>query len=118
MNFLAGLFSAVAAAMGLGGGGVLIIWLGLCGFASPKARGINLLFFIPAAVISLFLHRKNGLLKIKKIIPAAVCGLPGAAAGVWLSGLVSSPYAFKMFGAFLAAVGVAEVVAAVRAKKE
>lgn len=122
MNFwqatLAGALSAVAAAMGLGGGGVLIIWLTLSGVDTASARGINLLFFIPAAVISLFLHRKNGLLKGKRIVPIALAGVLGAAAGVWLSGIISSRIIFKMFGLFLAAVGGFELVAAIRAKKE
>ena len=46
---IAGLFSAVAGALGLGGGGVLVLYLTL-GMHMPqlRAQGINLLFFCPA----------------------------------------------------------------------
>lgn len=46
---IAGLFSAVAGALGLGGGGVLVLYLTL-GMHMPqlRAQGINLLFSCPA----------------------------------------------------------------------
>ena len=59
---VAGFAAGVAAAMGLGGGFVLLVALTLTGTAQREAQWINLVFFLPVAALALFLHRKNGLL--------------------------------------------------------
>ena len=54
---LAGLFSGILGSMGLGGGAVLVIYLSL--FTETKqltAQGINLLFFIPIAAVSVIIY--------------------------------------------------------------
>ena len=58
--FLAGM----AAAMGLGGGSFLIIYLTVfAGVSQQAAQGINLVFFIPAAACAVWLHTRNRLEK-------------------------------------------------------
>ena len=64
LGFLAGL--------GIGGGSLLILWLTLVlEISYPVARGINLLFFIPAAAITCFLRQKHGILHWKPQIGRA-----------------------------------------------
>ena len=71
MAFLTGIF----ASMGLGGGMVLIVYLTVfAGFSQLAAQGINLVFFIPIAIISLVLHTKNKLVEWKKAVPAVLWG--------------------------------------------
>ena len=71
MAFLTGIF----ASMGLGGGMVLIVYLTVfAGFSQIAAQGINLVFFIPIAIISLVLHTKNKLVEWKKAVPAVLWG--------------------------------------------
>ena len=58
MSFLwaaaAGTLSGMIGAMGLGGGGVLIIYLTLfLGMEQGIAQGVNLIFFFPCAVFAL-----------------------------------------------------------------
>ena len=49
---LAGLFSGVIGAMGLGGGAVLIIFLNIfTDYSQLEAGGINLLFFVPILLL-------------------------------------------------------------------
>jgi uncharacterized membrane protein YfcA len=61
--------------MGLGGGMVLIVYLTVfAGFSQLAAQGINLVFFIPIAIISLVLHTKNKLVEWKKAVPAVLWG--------------------------------------------
>lgn len=70
MAFLTGVF----ASMGLGGGMVLIVYLTVfAGFSQLAAQGINLVFFIPIAIISLVLHTKTSLWNGKKPFPQ-FCG--------------------------------------------
>ena len=122
MNFfgsaLAGFFSAAVAAMGLGGGGVLIVWLAAMGYPEAARRGINLLFFIPCAAVSLIIHKRSGLLKPSKLILPIVFGLLGAAAGVALGNFWAPKTASKLFGWFLGAVGAKELLGAIKNKKK
>ena len=66
---LAGLLSGIIGAMGLGGGAVLIIYLTL--FAETKqlqAQGINLLFFIPIALVAVLIYSKKKQIKWKTVV--------------------------------------------------
>ncbi|MBQ6568703.1 MAG: sulfite exporter TauE/SafE family protein [Clostridia bacterium] len=113
---LAGFLSGAAGAMGLGGGGFLMIYLTL--FASvPQndARGINLLFFLPCAALSVFLHKKNGLAdpqKTKKLLP---WGLAGAFCGTLVSYLISTQMLGKIFAVFLIFLGIKTISGPIKA---
>lgn len=71
MIVLVSFLSGIMASMGLGGGLVLILYLTI--FANKTqlfAQGVNLIFFIPIAIISLIMHSKKGLVKWKiSILP-------------------------------------------------
>ena len=63
LSFLAAAVSAFAGSLGMGGGGPLILYLtAALGMEQRRAQGINLVFFLPTALIALLLHRKNGLI--------------------------------------------------------
>lgn len=82
MAFLTGIF----ASMGLGGGMVLIVYLTVfAGFSQLVAQGINLVFFIPIAIISLVLHTKNKLVEWKKAVPAVLWGTAAVIISAWLA---------------------------------
>ena len=56
VSFATGVF----ASLGLGGGMVLIIYLTVfAGMPQIQAQGINLIFFVPIAIISIIIHNKN-----------------------------------------------------------
>ena len=66
---LAGLFSGILGSMGLGGGAILVIYLSLfTNTEQLRAQGINLLFFIPIALISVIIYSKAKKIKWKIII--------------------------------------------------
>lgn len=108
----AGIASGLLGAMGMGGGGVLIIYLTLmAGVEQRTAQGINLLFFIPIAVIALFLHCRKHLVDWKAALPAALCGLAGTFLGTWLSGWMEHTLLQKAFGVLLLSIGIHEIMA-------
>jgi Predicted permeases len=108
----AGIASGLLGAMGMGGGGVLIIYLTLMAEVEQKtAQGINLLFFIPIAVIALFLHCRKHLVNWRAALPAALCGLAGAFLGTWLSGWIDHTWLQKAFGVLLFIIGIHEILA-------
>ncbi|MCI8601106.1 MAG: TSUP family transporter [Oscillospiraceae bacterium] len=113
----AGFFAGVTAAMGLGGGFVLLVCLtGFLGVPQTEAQWINLIFFLPVAALSLIFHHKNGLLTPGKFVPAAAGGLLGAAVGVFGAGILGDVGLGKLFAVFLAIVGLHELFASPRAQ--
>ena len=84
---IAGIASGVIAGMGMGGGTLLIPALTLLlGVAQRGAQGVNMLSFLPAAVIALAIHRKGGRLEVKKSLPAIIAGIAGAVLGSLAAG--------------------------------
>ena len=56
-----GFFSGIISGMGIGGGTILIpALLFLTEVNQQQAQGVNLIYFIPTAVMALITHRKNG----------------------------------------------------------
>ena len=109
--------SSAVAAMGLGGGTVLMLYLSL--FSSlPQPQLQDLLLFLPAAALSLFLHRKNGLVQTKLLTPCILGGLLGAIGGSLLSNWIDPGALRKGFGLFLLVIGLREGVLAVRSLRE
>ena len=82
--FLASLAAGFLSAMGLGGGGVLVLYLTLVqGFDQTKAGGVNLLFFLPAAAVALCIHLRRGQVDWRMALRCLPFGLtPPARAGL------------------------------------
>ena len=79
LGFLAGL--------GIGGGSLLVLWLTLViGMDPATVRGINLLFFLPSAAISIVFRWKQGVIRWQKILPAIIAGCITALGFSWLGG--------------------------------
>lgn len=105
VSFLTGIF----ASMGLGGGMVLIIYLTAFTQTSQlSAQGINLIFFIPIAVVALIMHTKNKLVEWKKIVPAIFSGTISVIIGSLLATWLGSEILTKLFSAFILIVGIRE----------
>ena len=102
LGFLSGL--------GIGGGSLLIIWLTVVTDTNPQiARCINLLFFIPSAIVSCFLRYQNGSLRIKPLLPAIIAGCAAAGLFSWVSTVVNVVTLKKLFGCILIAAGIREL---------
>ena len=107
LPLLAGFGTGILSAWGVGGGTLLLLIMTLFfGVDHTAAQGINLLYFLPTAGVSLFFHRKNGLLDKAAIRQAVPAGLVSAAAAVWLATTVDVEILRKPFGVFLLFTGV------------
>lgn len=98
--------------MGLGGGGVLLIFLTV--FAETKqlqAQGMNLLFFIVCAVVAIIIHMKNKLLDFKGLLWLAIPGFGGAILGTLIAGSIDTKILRILFACFLIVLGVREFFA-------
>ena len=59
-EILFGLISGIVAALGMGGGTILILLLGI--FTNLKQhliQGTNLIFFIPTSIVAIYMNIKN-----------------------------------------------------------
>lgn len=110
-NALAGIASGLIGSMGLGGGGVLVLYLVLVlNMNQVEAQGINLIFFIPIAIVSLVIHSKNHLIQWKKAIPLILTGLLGVGIGTFVLGKIDPTILRKIFAVFLFIIGAHELL--------
>lgn len=107
---LVGFCAGIISGMGIGGGTILIpALLFLTDISQQQAQGINLVYFIPTALVALFIHRRQGNLSAKLAKPLALLGLAGAAAGAWLAVSLESAVLRRLFGGFLFLMGLSEL---------
>ncbi|MBR3841778.1 MAG: sulfite exporter TauE/SafE family protein [Christensenellaceae bacterium] len=99
---LAGIVFGLIGSMGLGGGVILIPILTLL-FSLPQhaAQAANLITYLPMAAFALFLHGKNGQLRLKRILFMLPFGLLGGALGAYLAAITEADFLRKIFGGFL-----------------
>lgn len=107
---------AIAAALGfltglgVGGGSLLILWLtAVLHWPPEQARGMNLLFFLPSALISCGFRKKEGLLAPKKLLPGILCGCLAAGITAWLTRDLDTALLKKLFGILLLITGAREL---------
>ena len=111
VNVLIGTALGFLSGLGIGGGSLLILWLTLgLGMEQNTARIINLLFFLPSAVIAVLFRWRQGSLSIKKVLPAMIAGSISAAVFTYLSGTLNVALLKKGFGVLLIATGIRELL--------
>ncbi len=103
LGFLSGL--------GVGGGSLLMLWLTLgVGMEYPAARTMNLLFFLPSAIIATLFRWKQSKLPWKQLLAAAAAGCVCAGIFAWIGGHMDISLLKKMFGVLLLFTGVKELL--------
>lgn len=107
VDIIAAAISGILGAMGFGGGGVLILYLSLYkNLPQTQAQGINLIFFIPSAVLAVILHIKHGLIDKKSTLCNISLGLIGVLIGFILLDRFDERLLRIIFAAMLIAVGL------------
>ena len=105
-----GVILGILTGLGTGGGSLLVLWLTLVlNFPSEQAKVINLLFFLPSAIISTFLRWRKGGIPIKKIFLPALAGCIGAVIFATVGQKVNTELLQKLFGVLLIFTGVREL---------
>lgn len=98
------------AGMGVGGGSLLLLWLTQVAMLEPsQARIINLLFFLPAAIVSTLFHKKQKTFQLKPVLPAILTGCGTAAAVSMLSHNLDLDLMKKLLGGLLIVTGIREI---------
>lgn len=115
---LAGALGGVLGGMGMGGGTALIPILSvLCGVEQGAAQGVNLLSFLPMSLCALAVHRKNGLVKGREILPLIPAALLFSVLFSLAASFLPSAVLKTIFGVFLILLSVFRLKNALFAKK-
>lgn len=112
LTALAGLLSGAIGAMGMGGGGVLLIFLTLfSGTEQLRAQGINLIFFLPCGLLAVLIYAAKKQIKPKPVLYMWLGGLPASAVGVFIARVADTSVLSKLFAMFLIAFGLLQLFA-------
>ena len=102
LGFLSGL--------GVGGGSLLLLWLTqIVLIPQEQARLINLLFYLPAAVISILFRKAQKSLQIKPIRPAILAGCISATFFSIIHSQWDLTLLKRLLGILLIATGIREI---------
>ena len=113
-----GFLSAVIGSMGLGGGGILLLYLvNFTRVSQLAAQGINLVFFIPVAVLSIIFHAKNKLIKKETLLVTIIPAIAFCILGFFVSTSIDESFIRKGFGIFLIFIASRELIASFRKNK-
>jgi uncharacterized membrane protein YfcA len=97
--------------LGTGGGSLLVLWLTLVLKMAPdQAKLINLMFFLPAALISTIFHWRQGRIPLKKILLPAIAGCAAAAFLAFIGQKIDTENLQKLFGVLLIFTGLRELL--------
>ena len=107
----AGFGAGILSGFGVGGGTLLLVWMTVfAGLDQHLAQGINLLYFLPAGLMALPAHWKNGYIHRPALLPAIAGGLACVARAVWEATALDVAALRRIFGAFLILVGLSELL--------
>ena len=110
VSILVGVLLGFLTGLGTGGGSLLVLWLTLVlGMEPGQAKIINLMFFLPAALISTVIRMKKGGIPYRKILLPTLCGCIMAAVFAFLSRGLDTQGLQKLFGILLLFTGVREL---------
>lgn len=111
LGVLFGIVAGVVAGMGMGGGTLLIplLVLGL-EYEQIIAQGINLIAFIPMAIVVLIIQSKAKLVNYKKTYIMSICGLVSAIGSSFLAKLIPGKILGVLFGVFLIILAIYQLI--------
>ena len=109
LYLLLGFLGGIPAGMGMGGGTVLIpILIVFLSIPQHNAQAVNLITFIPMAVVVLIFHFKNKLVKIKDLLWLIIPAVIFAVGSSLLATVIEGDLLKRIFGGFLIALSVVQ----------
>ena len=102
LGIFAGVAVGILAGLGLGSGGIFMLYLTLLADMPHKvAQGVNLLFFVFALAGAMPVHLTSYRMPVRILAVILLCGVPGAVIGSMLVPIVPVAILRKCFGALL-----------------
>ncbi|MBR3594609.1 MAG: sulfite exporter TauE/SafE family protein [Clostridia bacterium] len=109
-SILIGLLAGSTAAMGLGGGTVLLIYLSLfTSLPQLTAQGINLIVFVPTAAVAVIIYSIKKQIRWRLWLFMAPLGIIGSIAGSYILPLIPIFWLRKILGGVLVIMGLSRL---------
>ena len=109
-EIIIGIISGTVAALGMGGGTVLILLLGIFSKMNQHLiQGTNLIFFIPTSITAIYMNIRSKTIDYKKSGIIIFSGIIGAYIGSRLSFEFESDLLKRYFGIFLLVIALLEI---------
>lgn len=106
-SWLAVLVIAALSGMGVGGGGLFVLYLTYTtALPQATAQGTNLLFFLLSSAAALPLHLRSRRIYLPAVCVMILTGAVGVLLGTWISSLLSATLLRRCFGVMLVAGGI------------
>ena len=118
LNAIIPLLLAIPLGLGIGSGGLLLIYLSdVVGLAREKAIYFNLIFFLSALLASGVGHIRARRVSFSFLLSVLLFGIPGAFLGRWLSSMLSPSFLKLLLGVFLLVSGIFSLFSLKKAKE-
>jgi len=112
---LIGLIGGLLGGMGMGGGTLLIpLLVTFTPLSQHTAQTINLVAFIPMAIVVLIIHIKNKLVNFKYLLTISLPAVLFAIGAAFLAKRTSAENLGKFFGVFLLVLGIYQLIMAIK----
>jgi uncharacterized membrane protein YfcA len=104
---IASFIIALLSGLGIGGGGLFVVFLNLfTDLPQLKVQGINLLFFIFSATSAVLVHLMRRRIYYFAVLVMVLFGILGAIGGIFLARYVREDILRKIFGVMLVISGM------------
>ncbi|MBR4949897.1 MAG: sulfite exporter TauE/SafE family protein [Clostridia bacterium] len=111
ITVVAGIFSG----MGIGGGTILVVGITMfLNKAQLFAQGVNVLTFIPVALVAVIVHIKNNNIDFKNITWFLPFGVLGTFLGSMVAFYIDDKYLKYGFGGFILVFGIVTVIKGIK----
>lgn len=109
-SIFVGIILGFLTGLGTGGGSLLVLWLMLVLHMEPaQAKIINLMFFLPSALIATVMNWRQGRVPFKKLLLPTVAGCTTAALFSIFGQKMDTENLQKLFGVLLIFTGLREL---------
>ena len=108
---IAGFLSGMIGAMGMGGGGVLLIYLtAFAHVPQLQAQGINLISFLPTGLLATVIYAVKKQIVWKQVLLMWCGDAVAAAGGYLLAKFIETALLSKIFAVFLVTFGLYQLI--------
>ena len=114
---IAGVLGGVLGGMGMGGGTVLIPLLSIFYSVNQHtAQAVNLISFVPMAVVALIIHIRNKMVDFGKVTLIIIPGVISCVFGCYIAKSITGNVLSRCFGGFLIILSIFQFVTEIRRK--
>ena len=115
INIIFGVISGIISSLGIGGGTILIFLLiSFSEIEQHIAQGVNLIFFIPTSIVSIFINLKNNNIEKRTALIVSIFGIIGAILGARIAVSIDVKNFKKYFGLFLLIIAFYEIFSLIK----